>query len=184
LERYDDLKFWGYFVIFLGLGTSLKLFFKFQGPHVEMVDCWLITEKYKDLSIKFLQKTRILNKNCKGNLVDSVHGPWTMPGARSTVDHKVVRTRWLSECGSALAEARSPATSRHGSSSVGVEKGEGNEGDSFRASLRLGRRCGDWATMVKWRWGRSSSGVTLDLEGRKRTVVVGVVEDGEGLHLL
>jgi hypothetical protein len=63
-----------------------------------------------------------------GNSIDSVHGPWTMPDARSTVDHQMARTRGPLERGDVLAGAQPSATLGHGSSSVGVQKEEGNAG--------------------------------------------------------
>jgi hypothetical protein len=41
-------------VNFLGLGASLKLFFKFQGPNYKIVDYGSITEMHRGSSIKFL----------------------------------------------------------------------------------------------------------------------------------
>jgi hypothetical protein len=52
----------------------------------------LITQKFRDLSERFSNKSEITNYFCKGNTVDSVHGRLTTVGdARSTVDRRWCR---------------------------------------------------------------------------------------------
>jgi hypothetical protein len=51
--------------------------------------------------------------------------------------------------GSALIGAWPPAALVRQSSPVGVQNGEGSEGNSARVSPELGWRCGGWATVVQ-----------------------------------
>jgi hypothetical protein len=59
---------------FSGPRISLEIFFKIQGFDCEFLDRGLITEKPRDLPVRFLGKSRIKNIFCEENLVDSVHG--------------------------------------------------------------------------------------------------------------
>jgi hypothetical protein len=62
-------------VNFSRLGISLEFFFsKTRSLTVIILECGLITQKSRDLFERFLNKPRIRNYFCKGNLVDSVHG--------------------------------------------------------------------------------------------------------------
>jgi hypothetical protein len=83
-------------------------------------------------------------------------------GARSTVD------RWwrgpkAPEHGGALTGAWPLATPVHGSSPAGAQQREESTGNSARAVPRLRRRCGDRATVGKWRRRESSATVALVL---------------------
>jgi hypothetical protein len=85
--------------------------------------------------------------------------------------------QWRADTGSlghdiVLAGARPQAALRHESSLVGAEKREESTGNSSRASLELGWRCGGQAMVVKRRW-KWSSGATVHKLGERERMVRG-----------
>jgi hypothetical protein len=74
--------------------------------------------------------------------------------------------RRVLECGSALTGVGTPATLWCGSSLAGAGNGEWSMGVPFRASPRLGQRCGGRETVTKWWQRRSSMATVLKLRGR------------------
>jgi hypothetical protein len=55
LERYDDLKLGGLFCdFFLGLGTSLELFFKNQGSGCKILDRGFTSQESRGVFARFL----------------------------------------------------------------------------------------------------------------------------------
>jgi hypothetical protein len=102
---------------------------------------------------------------------------------RSTVDRRWRGSKAL-EHGSALTGAWPLATPEHGSSSVGAQQREGNMGNSARASLGLGRRSGDRATVGKRRRRGCSATAVLGLRKRGRVRWGGaVIYGGEEANL-
>jgi hypothetical protein len=141
MERYEDLKFWGgYFVNFLKLGTSLKIFFKFQGPNRQIWDGGLIYKMSRDLFVHFPGLWNSL-------IVFKLENPWTRstsheprPKARSTIDHTTAQTR-----GHRGVVARSPKLS--------LRLLQGSEARQWG----LGTEMGGWRTQLEAHPGVRSS---------------------------
>jgi hypothetical protein len=82
LERYDGLKFEGYLWIFLGLGTSLELFFKNQGSTCETSRPWVDYPKVQGPFYKISE----FNQNNELFLYRKSRGlgPWVVDHGRVT----------------------------------------------------------------------------------------------------
>jgi hypothetical protein len=126
--------------IFLGLETSLKLFFKNQGSDCEIfrprVDYPKVHRPFCNIS----EFNRNIILFFIGNPVYWVHGWWTTAGSHSPPWTIGGVDRRASGCGGTLVGVGPPATLGHGSSPAGAKNGGQTTGVLFQASPGLERR--------------------------------------------
>jgi hypothetical protein len=179
LKRYGVLRaiLW----TFLRLGSSLKLFFKFQGPFYDIKECGLISKKYRGFFVKLLRiidfriifvKKNLWTQSMGRGPLRELSPPWTGGGVDTRPPGR----------GSGLTGARPLAAPGLESSPVEVRDREGRVVNSSRGSPRHERWRRGRATAAKWQRGGSWSGAVLVL--KERRVGRGAVEDGGGPHLI
>jgi hypothetical protein len=116
--------------------------------------------------------------------VDRVHGRWTTTGSRGPPWTGGGADDRTSVCGGILTEVWPPSTPEHESSPVRAQQREDNMGNPSRASLKLGRRCGGRATVMKWRRRDDLVAAVFELAGRGKVEGGGWEENWQGGLLL
>jgi hypothetical protein len=116
--------------------------------------------------------------------VDRVHGRWTTTGSRGPPWTGGGADDRTSVCGGILTDVWPPSTPEHESSPVRAQQREDNMGNPSRASLKLGRRCGGRATVMKWRRRDDLVAAVFELAGTGKVEGGGWEENWQGGLLL